>query len=128
MARETSLSVVERSTTPDVAVRAEARIEALLDAFDLRWAAEQPDLIDLTSALRHHVAAGGKRLRPAFCTWGAIGAGADPDSDLLFDVCAALELLHAFALIHDDVMDGSAMRRGQPSVHVAFEERHERDG
>src|SRR5689334_8105142 len=104
------------------------RIDALLDAFDGRWAPEQPDLVALTDALRHHVAAGGKRLRPAFCTWGAVGAGAAPDDELLADVCAALELLHAFALIHDDVMDGSATRRGQPAVHMAFEAQHARDG
>jgi geranylgeranyl diphosphate synthase type I len=89
---------------------------------------QQPDLFELTGALRRHLASGGKRLRPAFCTWGAIGAGADPNSDVLFDVCAALELLHSFALIHDDVMDGSATRRGQPAVHAAFEAAHSRNG
>jgi geranylgeranyl diphosphate synthase type I len=93
-----------------------------------RWGTQQPDLFELTGALRRHLASGGKRLRPAFCTWGAIGAGADPNSDVLFDVCAALELLHSFALIHDDVMDGSATRRGQPAVHAAFEAAHSRNG
>ncbi|HEX2384262.1 MAG TPA: polyprenyl synthetase family protein [Acidimicrobiales bacterium] len=124
---ETLQSVGERRTK-NVDLRSAARIDALLDALEDRWAAEQPDLVELTSSLRRHVAAGGKRLRPAFCTTGAIGAGADPDSELLLDVCAALELLHAFALIHDDVMDGSPTRRGQPAVHAAFEAEHERNG
>src|SRR6478609_5532108 len=94
--------------TRDATARAEARIDSLLFALEARWADEQPDLIELTTCLRRHVAAGGKRLRPAFCTWGALGAGGDTESDVLVDVCAALELLHAYALIHDDVMDGSA--------------------
>jgi geranylgeranyl diphosphate synthase type I len=107
---------------------AEARITALLDELEARWGAEQRDLLELTGALRTHVTSGGKRLRPAFCTWGAIGGGADAASEHLVDVCAALELLHAFALIHDDVMDGSDTRRGKPAAHVAFETRHVASG
>ncbi len=112
----------------DAGLRAEERVAALLDALEARWADEQPDLRELTACLRDHVMAGGKRLRPAFCTWGAIGAGGDADSEVLADVGAALELLHAFALIHDDVMDGSAIRRGRPSAHVDFEARHVEGG
>jgi geranylgeranyl diphosphate synthase, type I len=88
------------------------------------WAAEQPSLSELFAALDGFVAAGGKRLRPAFCYWGALGGGAMGDEAELLDTCAALELLHAFALIHDDVMDGSATRRGEPALHVRFASRH----
>jgi geranylgeranyl diphosphate synthase type I len=59
---------------------------------------------------------GGKRLRPAFCYWGWRGAGGD-DSAGIVTVASALELFQAAALIHDDVMDGSDIRRGQPAVH-----------
>jgi len=74
--------------------------------------------------------AGGKRLRPAFCYWGwraAGGAGLDDDpaaGDRILTAAAALELLHASALVHDDVIDGSETRRGQPAVHRAFAARH----
>ena len=67
--------------------------------------------------------AGGKRLRPAFCYWGWRGAGG-PDCPEVINAAAALELLHAGALIHDDLMDASDTRRGQPSVHRQFEARH----
>jgi geranylgeranyl diphosphate synthase type I len=67
--------------------------------------------------------AGGKRLRPAFCYWGWRGAGG-PDGPEIINAAAALELLHAGALVHDDLMDASDTRRGQPSVHRQFEARH----
>jgi len=67
--------------------------------------------------------AGGKRLRPAFCYWGWRGAGG-PDCPEIFNAAASLELLHAGALIHDDLMDASDTRRGQPSLHRQFEARH----
>jgi geranylgeranyl diphosphate synthase type I len=67
--------------------------------------------------------AGGKRLRPAFCYWGWRGAGG-PDCAEIINAAAALELLHAGALVHDDLMDASDTRRGQPSLHRQFEARH----
>src|SRR3546814_8194622 len=69
-------------------------------------------LTEPLDALRTLVMAGGKRLRPAFCFWGFVGAGGDPDDSIVVDAGAAFELLQAFALVHDDVMDGSATRRG----------------
>jgi geranylgeranyl diphosphate synthase, type I len=73
--------------------------------------------------------AGGKRLRPAFCYWGwraagGAGLGDDPDGGHILTAAAALELLHASALVHDDVIDGSETRRGQPAVHRSFAARH----
>jgi len=50
---------------------------------------------------------GGQRLRPAFCHWTYLGAGGDPGDERLVAAAAAVELLHTFALIHDDVMDGA---------------------
>ncbi len=80
------------------------------------------DLLPLIEALSE-LLAGGKRLRPAFCYWGARGAGL-PASDALVEAAAALELLQACALIHDDVMDGSATRRGLPAAHHRFANVH----
>ncbi|MGH3304366.1 MAG: polyprenyl synthetase family protein [Streptosporangiaceae bacterium] len=63
--------------------------------------------------------AGGKRLRPAFCYWGWRAAGGD-DCREIFAAAASLELLQASALVHDDVIDDSDLRRGQPAVHKRF--------
>ncbi|WP_243794163.1 polyprenyl synthetase family protein [Saccharopolyspora gloriosae] len=67
---------------------------------------------------------GGKRLRPAFCYWGWRGAGGDPDDAGIIAAAAALELLHAFALIHDDIIDESDTRRGAPSLHRQHADLH----
>ncbi len=82
------------------------------------------DYGDLTAALEEFVLRGGKRLRPAFAYWGWRAVAmqdADPGVLRLF---AALELLHACALVHDDVIDDSATRRGLPTVHRLFTDKH----
>jgi isopentenyl-diphosphate delta-isomerase type 1 len=73
------------------------------------------------------VAAGGKRLRPAFVCWGHRATGADDDPTVVA-VAAAVEMLHTFALIHDDVMDRALTRRGQPAARRSFSLAHELDG
>ncbi len=70
---------------------------------------------------------GGKRLRPAFCYWGWRGAGG-ADVPEVFTAAASLELLQASALVHDDVMDKSDLRRGMPAAHRRFESLHEKSG
>ena len=112
----------------DVAKAVDSRLEALLDAEVARWTGFDADLEPPLDALRSFVLAGGKRLRPAFCHWGFVGAGGDPTDPMWVEAGAALELLHCFALVHDDVMDGSGTRRGLPTVHVAFERRHRSAG
>jgi geranylgeranyl diphosphate synthase type I len=82
------------------------------------------DYDDLIAGLEEFVLSGGKRLRPVFAYWGwraVTTRDADPDVLLLF---SALELLHASALVHDDVIDGSATRRGRPTTHVKFADLH----
>lgn len=75
---------------------------------------------------------GGKRLRAAFCYWSwrahTDRSGAAADEARALRVGAALELFHAAALVHDDVMDASDTRRGRPSAHRAFEARHREAG
>ena len=66
---------------------------------------------------------GGKALRPRFCYWG-YALGARPPGPALLKACAGLELLHGFALIHDDLMDGSATRRGDPVLHRQLAAEH----
>ena len=108
-----------------VAASVEARIAEVLDAEQERWTALTPDLAAPLEALRTLVMAGGKRLRPAFCHWGFVGAGGAPDDPAVVDAGAAFEFLQAFALVHDDVMDGSATRRGSRTAHLVFSEVHE---
>lgn len=112
----------------DIAARVNAAITACLDADAERWTALDPDLGSPLASLRTLVLAGGKRLRPAFCYWGFVGSGGSPEDRAAIDAGAALELLHTFALIHDDVMDGSAMRHGTEAVHVEHSKRHARAG
>jgi geranylgeranyl diphosphate synthase type I len=108
----------------DVASRVDKRLESLLSVERERWAKVDADLVPPIDEIARLVLAGGKRLRPAFCFWGFIGAGGDPTDELVIDAGAALELLHAFALFHDDVMDGSLTRRGEPTTNAKFEARH----
>jgi geranylgeranyl diphosphate synthase type I len=78
---------------------------------------------DLADALDDFVLRGGKRLRPAFAYWGYRGAGGR-DSEQVVAAVAALELVQASALIHDDLMDRSDTRRGEPAIHRRFAARH----
>lgn len=90
-------------------------------------AAMGPTVVNAAEALANFVLRGGKRTRPAFAWTGWLGAGGDPDSPqaaAVLDACAALELVHACALIHDDIIDCSDTRRGVPTVHVDFADRH----
>ena len=96
--------------------RVDARIRLLLEAETQRWQAVNAQLVAPLNSLRDLVMAGGKRLRPAFCYWAFVGAGGSPEDPTVIDAGAGLELLHTFALVHDDVMDGSAMRRDRKSV------------
>jgi geranylgeranyl diphosphate synthase type I len=71
--------------------------------------------------------AAGKRLRPAFCYWGWRSAGGQDCPEILA-TAAALELLQACALVHDDVIDASDTRRGMPAMHRRFESWHAEAG
>src|SRR4051794_24824613 len=93
------------SSLGEIAKRVDARIEEVLDAEIDRWSAIDDALVEPLQSLREFVLAGGKRLRPAFCMWAFVGAGGDGEDARVVDAGAGLELLHTFALIHDDVMD-----------------------
>jgi geranylgeranyl diphosphate synthase, type I len=108
--------------------RVTTRVLELLDGELDRWTDVDGALLAPLAALREFVATGGKRLRPAFCHWAFVGAGGSPDEPTAIDAGAALELLHTFALVHDDVMDGSDRRRGRPSIHQQFVDEHNASG
>ena len=126
-----SLLVVPAEAPPSlrpIADRVASRLDAVLTPELDRWTALDPDLHDPMAEIHRLVLSGGKRLRPAFCHWGFVGAGGDPESSLVIDAGAAFELMHAFALFHDDVMDDAASRRGEPTTHTVFAERHAASG
>ncbi|GAA3764793.1 polyprenyl synthetase family protein [Micromonospora maritima] len=105
------------------------RFDAALAAFlDARGPGRPDDGTGAVHAeVRRFVLAGGKRLRPLFCYWGWRGFGG-PDGRPIVVAAAALELFHAFALIHDDILDRSDRRRGEPTVHRHFADLHARSG
>jgi geranylgeranyl diphosphate synthase, type II len=94
-----------------------ALVEAYLDELEL-----SPDLGALREPMRYALDGGGKRLRPVLCLAAAEAAGADPEDAL--PAAAAIELVHTFSLVHDDLpaLDDDDERRGRPSAHVAFGE------
>ncbi|MFI8165513.1 polyprenyl synthetase family protein [Streptomyces sp. NPDC085931] len=83
-----------------------------------RFAAVDPALDPVARQLEQAVA-DGKRLRAAFCYWGWRAAG-QPDSDALVRAAASMELVHTAAVVHDDLIDDSALRHGRPTAHVAL--------
>ncbi len=78
-----------------------------------------PTAAALVDELTRLLGAGGKRIRPAMCWWAFAAAGGDQGEPIV-RACAALELLHTSALVHDDLMDRDDERRGVDSTHVRF--------
>ena len=113
-------------TTSGVALlrkRVDLALTAFLADQGAELAAIGADLDAVSLNITEFLLTGGKRVRPAFAYWGAVGAGL-ADSDELVAGVSSLELLQACALIHDDVMDGSDIRRHRPAVHRAFASLH----
>src|ERR1041384_2785756 len=94
-------STLSSLMSPDQRVRVLVD-EALYEFLDER-ARALPDAAELLEEIKRVTAAGGKRLRPAFCVWGYRAGGGDDDAAIA-RVAASLELVHTFAIIHDDVM------------------------
>ena len=90
-----------------------------LEAY-LRSLAFAPDLGGLEDAVRYPLEAGGKRIRPVLCLAVTDAAGGEVEDAL--PAAAAIELVHTFSLVHDDLpaLDDDDERRGRPSAHVAF--------
>jgi geranylgeranyl diphosphate synthase type I len=107
----------------DLRARVDRALAALLDQELSALGFLGEDAGPVTDALTRFAMEGGKRLRPAFVYWGYRGAGgaADgPAAEAAVRAACSVELLHVCALIHDDIMDGSEVRRGRPAMHVGF--------
>jgi geranylgeranyl diphosphate synthase, type I len=107
----------------------QSNIDAFLAENEPQLAAIAPELSPFIDYSRD-LLAGGKRFRALFCYWGwqAVSPDIEGDADVDFAVVAqaatALEIFHAAALVHDDIMDNSDTRRGMPAAHRRFEALH----
>jgi geranylgeranyl diphosphate synthase type I len=119
--------------TIDAAVH--RHVEDFLARYLAERRAELPDLArtfaQAVDAMSDFALRGGKRLRPTFAWWGWRAAGGEPDgprAHAVLHAISALELIQTCALVHDDIMDASELRRGRPTVHVRFTEAHRAGG
>ena len=104
------------------------RIQQLFNGERERWVAVDTRLGEAVDELER-MANGGKRLRAAFCYYSWLGAGGQPSQqEQIVDAGAACELLQTFALIHDDIMDNAATRRGEQTIHHRQAQRIEGNG
>ncbi len=97
--------------------RVEAQLNCLLPAEDVAPAT-------IHRAMRYSIFAGGKRIRPLLCLEAARACGAEDDGACALNAACALEALHTYTLIHDDLpcMDNDDLRRGRPTSHKVFGE------
>ncbi|BCJ30952.1 polyprenyl synthetase family protein [Actinocatenispora sera] len=121
------MPTVPATTSAALRARIEAALRDFLAAQRGRLTTIDPQLDDICAAVEAFVLGGGKRLRPTFAYWGYRGAGGADDGAAV-TAFASLELLQACALMHDDVMDSSDTRRGEPAVHRRFATLHAERG
>ena len=102
-------------------VRSQQELRGLIETY-LADLALAPELDGLTEAMRYSLDGGGKRIRPLLCLAVGDALGADPEG--LLPAAAAVELVHNFSLVHDDLpgLDDDDLRRGRDSTHVRFGE------
>jgi geranylgeranyl diphosphate synthase, type I len=111
-------------TPPSTAIEAvrapvDLELERFLGDRRAELAGMDPSAVVLVDELLRLLGAGGKRIRPALCFWAFRAAGGS-EGDPIVAACAAIELLHTSALVHDDLMDRDAERRGVDATHVRF--------
>jgi farnesyl diphosphate synthase len=118
-----------QATVPTVWVEAlQARLRRALEAEQAALQAQEGHpaqaLSRLWSAMSYAVLNGGKRARAFLLMATAEASGADPLSCVVLDAAVAVECVHAFSLVHDDLpcMDDDDLRRGKPTVHIAYDE------
>jgi geranylgeranyl diphosphate synthase type I len=116
------------SSTSELIARVDALLAQTLAEHQHRWSGLQQDLHVIFEEIQALVLGGGKRLRPQFSHWGWVAAGGDSDAPESVHIGAAIELLHAAALFHDDVIDDADTRRSRQSTHKSFSENHSTNG
>jgi geranylgeranyl diphosphate synthase type I len=103
--------------------RLEADLMAWVEAKRQATGAELAEADELTGVLSEFLLRDGKRLRPALVYYGYRACGGDSEP-VVMPVAMAVELLHTYLLVHDDIMDHAETRRGEPAVHVLFGDLH----
>jgi geranylgeranyl diphosphate synthase type II len=119
----TSLAVSDPLASFDVEaflLRERDRVNAALSPLASAHAQGAP--APLRDAMRYALATPGKRLRPALCVTAYRVLRPEPTPDAVYRLACALEIVHTYSLVHDDLpcMDDDDLRRGRPTVHVAF--------
>jgi geranylgeranyl diphosphate synthase type I len=129
------VSVTPERTAEDIDSAVHLHVEKLLRGYLAERRAELPELAQTFAAavdtLSDFALRGGKRIRPTFAWWGwraAGGEGTGARAEAVLTAVSALELIQTCALVHDDLMDASELRRGHPTVHVRFTEAHRAGG
>ncbi len=108
-----------QTTLHDFKARLDPKIAAYFDT-TLAEAKKDDDLVyESLEHVKTMTLAGGKRLRPAFMYYGYLAAGGT-DRERLMDTAVAVELIHMFLLIHDDIIDRDALRHGEPTLHERY--------
>ncbi|HEV7647201.1 MAG TPA: polyprenyl synthetase family protein [Actinophytocola sp.] len=128
-------TAVESITDLSVDAAVHRHVEDVLARYLAERRAELPELArtfaQAVDTMSDFALRGGKRLRPTFAWWGWRAAGGEPDgprAHAVLHAISALELIQTCALVHDDIMDASELRRGRPTVHVRFTEAHRAGG
>jgi geranylgeranyl diphosphate synthase type I len=116
------------SSPSELIARVDALLAQTLAEHQHRWSSLQQDLHVIFEEIQALVLGGGKRLRPQFSHWGWVAAGGDSAAPESTHIGAAIELLHAAALFHDDVIDDADTRRSRQSTHKNFSENHSTNG
>jgi geranylgeranyl diphosphate synthase, type I len=111
------------SLLTDVEAEVSARLRRVLEGSRRQAARQGPDVRQMVAEVASLTLRGGKRLRATLCMLGGLCATARPAREPLLEAGVALELLQSYFLIHDDWMDGDALRRGGPTAHVALSSR-----
>jgi geranylgeranyl diphosphate synthase type I len=112
----------------DTRAHVERALNAVIDDQRHRWQAVSPSMSVVFDELETMVLLGGKRLRPEFLHWGWVAAGGAEAEVGHHSFGAAIEMLHAFALFHDDVIDDAVTRRGHETTHRRHSSLHVEDG
>ena len=95
------------------------KLSAYFDARIVEVRAEDPLVAEALEHVKAMTLSGGKRLRPAFMLAGYQAAGGE-DTERLINASIAIELIHMFLLIHDDIIDRDALRHGVPTLHERY--------
>jgi geranylgeranyl diphosphate synthase type I len=109
------------AATVELHARIDEVLESAVNALAARLGPDAGGALPLVDALGEAVLSGGKRFRPILCVWG-YRAGGGHDEEAIARAAAALELVHVFAIVQDDLMDDARVRRGQPALHVRLAE------